>query len=177
MPNHKAPISERMKCNRGEEIAIEYFKRKDIEYDDFGWRYKDDTDTRKSLPKNIRSMPDFILYVKPPIFIECKHGSIGNPKYNPECDYPHVKLKLNDLEAYRFWDKIMKVYLLVVWRATNLPYNGKISLRSMFNLIDIYNYNDKILKYKNEGEYNQEFYPISLEHLLEYKKRAKYEKR
>jgi len=106
MANYKDNIKKRIGESNASILAAKqyYFDRGEY-VDDFAWVDRQEFMTyqeRQRIPFEIMKMPDLMVVCKEKgsRLVEVKSGSKN-----------HVKLKFEDLKGYRYWNRLIKVYL------------------------------------------------------------------
>ena len=92
--------------------CVEYLNRNNIKYERTGFDCRDKVGIKDFVKINpyLRAMPDFVVFRQEAIFIECK-GFNGT-----------LKLKMGDVDAYKYWDKFQKVWFFFYDCSSNKPY-------------------------------------------------------
>ena len=92
------------RTNPAEIKAMEYYKKKGLYVTRFGFDEKNENipvDCFRLIPEEIRNMPEYIIIGKECWLLEVKGCR------------DILRIKLDDLEGYKFWDKICKVAIFV----------------------------------------------------------------
>jgi hypothetical protein len=108
--NHEKGYKERNKGSIAEPKCVEFLESKKIEYRRLGFDSINNPIPVKdfmNMPKIIRSMPDFVVFQSKSIFLEVKGCN----------DILH--LKVDDLEVYDYWNKIMPLSFFIYSKSQN----------------------------------------------------------
>ena len=108
MANCNDVIEKRIEESKEEVIrAKEYYFNKGNYVDDFAWVDRQEFITKQEsqrIPFEIMKMPD--------LMVVCKDKGSRLVEVKSSCKN-HVKLKFEDIEGYRYWNKICSVYFHV----------------------------------------------------------------
>ena len=106
MANYKDNIEKRIRESNASIIsAKEYYFDRGEYVDDFAWVDRQEFMTfqeKQRIPFEIMKMPD--------LMVVCKEKGSRLVEVKSGCD-DHVKLKFEDLKGYRYWNRLIKVYL------------------------------------------------------------------
>ena len=112
--NHTEAFEERNKTgiDLADDSCVSYLEKHDIKYERTGFDYKERVGLSDFVKINeyLRGMPDFIVFRSEAIFLECK--GFRNT----------LKLKMCDVDCYRYWDKFQKVWFYFYDCGTKTPY-------------------------------------------------------
>ena len=101
--SYKDNFKTRNKRLIAEEMCVSYLKEKNITYTRYGFDCLFDIKPRDfmKIPKNLRSTPDYMVIAKEAYLLEVKG-----------C-HDVLRLKLDDMQSYNFWDNIVKLYVFI----------------------------------------------------------------
>tara|TARA_Y100001938_G_C7765423_1_gene270632 strand:+ start:37 stop:495 length:459 start_codon:yes stop_codon:yes gene_type:complete len=103
--NHTETFKERNAkgIDIADDVCVKYLEKNNIKYERTGFDCRDRIGKKDFCKVNsyLRAMPDFLVFREEAIFIECKGFK------------DTLKLKMNDVDCYRYWDKFHKVWLFL----------------------------------------------------------------
>ena len=150
--NYKDNIKKRIRESNASILAAKqyYFDRGEY-VDDFAWVDRQEFMTfqeKQRIPFEIMKMPDLMVVCKEKgsRLVEVKSGSKN-----------HVKLKFEDLKGYRYWNRLIKVYLHIPHLAYDMvEVNYIISFDKLHQLY-----------LKNKDTYKHDFMPDNMKAYFE----------
>jgi hypothetical protein len=110
--NYKTPFKNRIKYNYSEVACEMLLKNKNIHYQKFGFDEKTKDIFGKSyfdLDLRLKKQPDFLIYHKKFMLLECKSfDKNGN-----------VRIKNCDIVGYNYWNNFLDLYLFIYYVTKN----------------------------------------------------------
>ena len=103
MPSHNQSFNMRNVTNVAEEKCLEYFKENKITYTRYGFDCIKEISGKDfmKIPHKLRATPDYMIFGKSAHLLEVKG-----------C-YDLLRLKLDDMKAYNFWQTLANLYIFV----------------------------------------------------------------